>query len=201
MHDTRPRQGRAPPSNEPERADASSRWAADAEHYDAWFDQPWGCHASRVEHDRATLDVAQRRVSSPLAVADAHDLPFPDATFAITFAVTVCEFVADIELVFSELARVTHPGGRVIVGALNRSSPWGWWNRSQFAEPPWDTARFLTPRELERLGARHGATTLSHALYAPRALPGIDHLRPLIEPMGQSLLPAHGAFTVVTIQR
>ena len=28
-----------------------STWAADAQRYDQWFDQPWGRHASRIECD------------------------------------------------------------------------------------------------------------------------------------------------------
>lgn len=36
----------------------------------------------------------------------------------------------------SELARVTRPGGLVVIGGLQRNSPWGWWNRRQFDETP-----------------------------------------------------------------
>jgi hypothetical protein len=36
---------------------SASRWSAAADAYDAWFDRPWGRHATAVEH-RLLLDAA-----------------------------------------------------------------------------------------------------------------------------------------------
>ena len=46
-------------------AEESSRWHASADDYDAWFDRPWGRHATAIEHDvllQATGPVAGHQV-------------------------------------------------------------------------------------------------------------------------------------------
>jgi SAM-dependent methyltransferase len=49
------------------------------------------------------------------AAADACHLPFPDATFDSTFCVAVLQHIREIGPAVAELARVTRPGGRVLV--------------------------------------------------------------------------------------
>lgn len=219
-----------------------STWAADAQRYDQWFDQPWGRHASRIECDAilaaageltgtavadigcgtgrltahlerlaakvvaldpdpAMLAVAATRVSSPLVIGDGHHLPLRTGTFDVAIAVTVCEFTVDPSVVVAELARITRPGGHIIVGALNRHSPWGIANRTQFAEPPWNTATLLTHADLHRLGAPHGQATVTPALYAPTALPFIATWGPALEHLGRRIARDWGAFNVLTITR
>lgn len=102
------------------------------------------------------LTVAARRVQAPLLAADAGQLPFRDEAFDVTIAVTVCEFTASPAAVVAELARVTRPGGRVVIGALNRRSPWG----------------LARHRQLRALGARHGQVKLHGTLVMPGAVPG-----------------------------
>lgn len=50
-----------------------------------------GARLAGVDLDPAMLDVAARRVRAPLLAADARELPFRDAVFDVTIAVTVCE--------------------------------------------------------------------------------------------------------------
>jgi len=95
--------------------------------------------------------------------------------------------------------RITRRGGRVVIGSLHRSSPWGLQNRRQFTKPPWNTARFLTRDDLEPIARTHGTTRWHHGLYAPAALPGITRWGPLIERIGRRLAPEHAAFEVVSI--
>jgi predicted RNA methylase len=45
------------PDDPPSRREATTRWLADAEAYDAWFDQPWGRYAFAIER-AAVLDAA-----------------------------------------------------------------------------------------------------------------------------------------------
>jgi protein-L-isoaspartate O-methyltransferase len=71
-----------------------------------------------VDLDPAMLAVAAQRVRVPLLAADACRLPFRDAAFDVAVAVTVCEFAASPAAVVAELARVTRPGGRIVIGAL-----------------------------------------------------------------------------------
>ena len=58
---------------------------------------------------------AQRRGLSDVRVADAHRLPFPDASFDGCWADRVFQHLARPALAASELARVTRPGGRIVV--------------------------------------------------------------------------------------
>lgn len=226
-------------------ADCGSSWQADAEAYDAWFDGPWGRHASTVERhavlgaagdlrgravadvgcgtgrllpelaarvgrdghvvgvepDPAMVAVAARRTGVPLVVGDGHHLPLRTASVDVALAVTVCEFTTDPALVVAELARITRPGGRVVVGALDRRSPWGLANRDQFDRPPWSGARFLDPAALEGLGRPHGRTRITHALYAPRALPLLGWWGPPLEHVGHRLGLPFAAFHVLTVER
>lgn len=154
-----------------------------------------------LDPDPAMLAVAATRVSSPLVIGDGHHLPLRTSTFDVAIAVTVCEFTADPNLVVAELARITRPGGRVVVGALNRHSPWGIANRTQFDEPPWNAATFLTRADLHRLGALHGQVTVTPALYAPTALPFIATWAPALEHLGRRIARGWGAFNILTITR
>jgi len=48
-------------------------------------------------------------------VADAHDLPFPDASFDAAYSLRVFEIVGEPRRVLAEMARVLRPGGRIVV--------------------------------------------------------------------------------------
>ena len=66
----------------------------------------------------ALLETARRRAETeglPLAteVADAQDLPFPDASFDVVLSTFGAMFAPDQEKTASELARVCRPGGRI----------------------------------------------------------------------------------------
>jgi ubiquinone/menaquinone biosynthesis C-methylase UbiE len=135
-----------------------------------------------------------------LVLADAKALPFGDRAFDIAFAVTVCEFVDNVVQVFSELARVTRPGGRFVVGSLNPQSPWGFFNRERFRQGPWASARFLERRELLKLGSQHGKASLSSALYAAENLPAANLVGPVLEFLGR-FAPGLGAFQVLVVDR
>jgi len=79
--------------------------------------------------------------------------------------------------------------------------PWGIANRTQFAQPPWNTATFLARADLHRLGAPHGQVTVTPALYAPTALPFIATWAPALEHLGRRIAQDWGAFNVLTITR
>lgn len=56
-------------------------------------------------------------------VADVERLPFADGSFDTTLCVGVVQYLDAIERAVGELARVTRPGGQVIVSFPNRRSP------------------------------------------------------------------------------
>jgi SAM-dependent methyltransferase len=154
-----------------------------------------------VDLDPVMLTVAGRRVRAPLLAADAGALPFRDAAFDVTVAVTVCEFAASPAAVVAELARVTRPGGRVVIGALNRRSPWGLARRRQLRRPPWQAARFLTRRQLRVLGAPHGQVKLHGTLILPGVVLGSRRAGCFLEAIGRRACPATGAFQVLTVEK
>ncbi len=68
----------------------------------------------------ARLDAAARILFTDVAfgpdvavIADAHDLPFPDASFDLVIAVAVLEHVADPQRCVAEIGRVLDAGGHV----------------------------------------------------------------------------------------
>jgi ubiquinone/menaquinone biosynthesis C-methylase UbiE len=75
------------------------------------------------------VDAARRRVPPALskrarfAAADVEHLPFPDATFDTVVCVGVLQYVEGVQQAFAEMARVTVPGGQLIVTFPNSRSP------------------------------------------------------------------------------
>ena len=116
--------------------------------------------------------LAARHACSPLLAASACRVPFRDAALDVTIVVTLCESTASPALFVAELVRVTRPGGRIVIGAPNRRSPWGLARRRRLRRPPWQAARFLARRQLLALGSVQGRVTLQGALFAPGAVPG-----------------------------
>ncbi len=222
-------------------ASPSSRWRVPATAFDAWFDRPWGRHASAVEHqmlleaagavrgrtvldagcgtgrllprlhdagavavgidaDLGALQIAAQPRPGAVVAADVQALPLADDSVDVAIASTVCEFVGDPATLVAELARVTRAGGRVVVGLLHRHSPWGWWNRHQFHEPPWEAARFMEPEVIEQLASADGTCSTRSGLYAPRHLPWIERWSAPVEWIGRRIAPRFGAFQVVAIR-
>lgn len=151
-----------------------------------------------IDPDPAMLDLAAARLDTRRVRGVVEHLPFADAVFDISLAVTVLEFVTDPSVAVAELARVTRPGGRILIGALNPHSPWGLTHRGRLGSGAWRTARFLSRAELRSLGAPQGATHLRSILYAPGAVPGLRYAGPALERIG-ALAPASGAFQVLVI--
>lgn len=56
-------------------------------------------------------------------VADIEHLPFSDDQFDTTLCVGVLQYLENIQRAMEELARVTRPGGQVVVSVPNRRSP------------------------------------------------------------------------------
>lgn len=86
---------------------------------------------------RRTADVARSHVGIDISegmlerararglntqLASATDLPFPDASFHLTYSFKVLSHVQDLRRALAEMARVTRPGGRVFIELYNSHS-------------------------------------------------------------------------------
>lgn len=111
-----------------------------------------------VDVDPNMLSIAARRLPGRCLRATIEHLPFPNATFDLAIAVTVLDFVADPTAAVAELVRVTRPGGRIVIGALNPHSPWGLANRRRLRSGAWCDARFFSRQSFRELGQPHGRT-------------------------------------------
>lgn len=140
-----------------------------------------GARVTGVDADRAMIDAAARRaleggVSIDLGIADVRALPFGANTFDLVTAVTVLCFVPDATGAIREMARVLTPGGRLVVGELNRWSTWAAWRRLRawFGPGIWRQAVFRSPRQLSGLIRRAGLEvirTQGAVYFPPAALP------------------------------
>ena len=69
----------------------------------------------RIDRVRQTaLTGSAHNVRLRVSAADAHDLPFADASFDSAFCVAVLQHVPDAGVVLREMARVLKPGGRLV---------------------------------------------------------------------------------------
>jgi len=159
-----------------------------------------GAYSVGIDPDPEMLALACPRLAGRCVQGVVEHLPFRDETFDLTLAITVLEFVVDREVAVAELARVTRPGGRIIVGALNPHSPWGLASRRRLRSGVWCRARFLDRHALRSLGAGHGRTSLHGRLYAPGVFPGIALAGPVLETIGR-IAPAWGAFQTLIIDK
>ena len=90
--------------------------------------------------------------------ADVRALPFPGDRFDASVCLGVLEFVPDAEGALRELARVTRPGGRVIVTVQQRNAPndLGFRFAALFGRARHDPWRAVSEGELVRAARRAG---------------------------------------------
>lgn len=147
-----------------------------------------GAEVTGLDADPAMLAAAKARaaregVQVTLVEGDALALPFPDASFDVVCTVTVMCFFADPQPIVDELARVVRPGGRVVLGELNRASTWAAARRirARRGDPLWSEAHFRTAGELGGCLRRAGLepTHKAGAVYYPRSVAAARALAPL----------------------
>jgi ubiquinone/menaquinone biosynthesis C-methylase UbiE len=166
-----------------------------------------------VDASREMLGVAQSRLLHHqaeervrLVHGDMAALSFPDRSFDAVLTVTTLCFVADPQRVVSEAARVLRPGGRLIIGELNRWSLWSLLRSIEGLLRPtvFQSARFLGIGGLRRLTRRAGLHF--------RQWRGVLHLPPVnthallhrfdpVERWSQQWTPAMGAFIALEVSR
>lgn len=129
-------------------------------------DPSWSMIASARDH--------ARRADCGLALAQARgeQLPFGADGFDLVLAKTVLCFVDDGQPFVSEMARVLRPGGRLVIGELNRWSSWAAQRRIRawLGSRLWRQGRFRTAGELRSLAETAGldVEAIRGAVYYPR---------------------------------
>jgi ubiquinone/menaquinone biosynthesis C-methylase UbiE len=132
-----------------------------------------------------------------LVAAEGSALPFPDGHFDLVLSVTAFEFFPDPALAASEMMRVCRPGGRIVVGILNKWSTWSVRRRviSWFKETIFARCRFYSYPEMTKL---FGTLDWGTSAFAPPGLP--NRLIPFfdrIEPRLQRIAKPFGAYLVI----
>ncbi|HUF01800.1 MAG TPA: methyltransferase domain-containing protein [Gaiellaceae bacterium] len=74
----------------------------------------FGVEVVGVDSSETMIQEARRRGLREARVADAHALPFADATFDGSWADRTFQHLSDPEAALAELVRVTKPGGRIV---------------------------------------------------------------------------------------
>ncbi|WP_238339216.1 class I SAM-dependent methyltransferase [Candidatus Manganitrophus noduliformans] len=149
-----------------------------------------------------------RRAGLPglFVLGSAEALPFRPSCFDLALAVTSLCFVRSPDQTIEETHRVLKQDGRLVLGELNRFSPWALWRRLKglFTDTIYNQAHFWGRRKLERLlqrkGFRIGATRI--LLHFP-PVPSRTFLKGyrLFEVILKKLAPGTGAFIAMKAER
>lgn len=135
-----------------------------------------GAIVTGLDADAAMIAAARRRADSAgirlrLVEGQAETLPFDDAAFDYVIAITVLCFVPDAGQAFGEMARVLRPGGRLLIGELNRWSLWAAQRRIRgwFGHRTWRNVKFRSKSDLRHLAGAAGlrAIALRGAVHYP----------------------------------
>jgi ubiquinone/menaquinone biosynthesis C-methylase UbiE len=79
---------------------------------------------SGIDPSLKSLEIAKKR-GIKVEKAKGEKLPFKDKSFRTVFILFTLCFVENPEMVLLEAKRVLKKGGKLIVGIINRDSPWG----------------------------------------------------------------------------
>ncbi|RPH62675.1 MAG: methyltransferase domain-containing protein [Acidobacteria bacterium] len=137
---------------------------------------------SRV-HEAAEA-TASHNIRAALATADASHLPFVNDAFDSTFSVAVLQHIKDLDTAVREFARVTKPGGRVLVVEPDNSARY-WYSSVESGERLFELGALFFKALAE---VRDTSTELA---VGPQ-IPGI-FVRQGIEPTAVRLFPVASA--------
>lgn len=155
--------------------------------------------------DMLALAVAKARKEG-LAInfiqADALSISaLPDNSFDIVLSVGMLCFVKEREGALVELRRVLKPGGRLVVGVLNRCSPWAVLRRlkGMFKETIYNQVSFISPAELDDSLKKAGFKVKelkTCVFFLPINCRVYLKLADIFETVGAKAAPERGAFLV-----
>lgn len=164
-----------------------------------------GVAVTGVDVSGAMLGLAREKLQGKgvrLVHADIAALPFPDGSYDAVVCFTVLEFLPHPKETLQEMWRVLKPGGRLVLGVLNRLSVWALRRRGRgvFAH-----ARFYTLWEMRRLIKEIlpvSACTWAGAVYFPPWLPeGLLRYAHCFELAGRLVARPFGAVLVFRVNK
>jgi SAM-dependent methyltransferase len=105
-----------------------------------------------IEPAEALLEMAKKR-GVKVEKTFGEKLPFPNGIFGGVFILFTLCFVKDPAVVLSEAKRVLRNGGGLIIGIINRESPWGelYMKKKTEGHPIYRHARFYSVDEVAGL--------------------------------------------------
>jgi len=156
-----------------------------------------GFHVTGLDISDEMLNIARNKEmkGAHFIRGDAHKLPFEDGTFDICATITLLEFVDKPRKVISEMYRVTSPGGRIILGVLNKYSIVGLRRMFQSKKTIFSDAHFFSFSELKGILDKFGRNRVMGSTFClpwKWALPYAN----LLEEFGKLFVPFWGAFLV-----
>ncbi len=123
-----------------------------------------------IDPSQEALRLAKRR-GIQVKKASGERLPFKDEFFGCVFILVTLCFVEDPGKVLAEAKRVLKPGGGLIVGLINRESPWGklYLKKKEEGHPIYKHARLYSVKEVIEMMGIAGMQTeaYSSALLQP----------------------------------
>ena len=116
-------------------------------HFTRWFSE-LGIQAAGLDLSRPMLEEAKGLGGPVYLQGDALMLPFLSKSIDLVALITTLEFLSDPGRALAEAMRVARQG--LVLGVLNAQSLLGRQYRRE-GGPVWESARFFTPGELERM--------------------------------------------------
>lgn len=124
-------------------------------HWSAFFAE-MGYKVTGIDIEPKMIEKA--RIAAPgcsFQVADVLALPFKDGSFDVVAAMATLEFLPEPSEAISEIVRCARPGGRLLIGTLNRLAKLNRDRVSQ-AKEPYVSAHLFSPDEVRQLLAPLG---------------------------------------------
>lgn len=116
-------------------------------HFTRWFSE-LGIQAAGLDLSRPMLEEAKSLGGRVYLQGDALMLPFLSKSIDLVALITTLEFLSDPGRALAEAMRVARQG--LVLGVLNARSRLGLQYKRE-GGPVWESARFFTPDELERM--------------------------------------------------
>jgi len=154
----------------------------------------------------ARQKVKGERLKVDFQVADAAHLPFSNSSLDIVISNGLLCFLKEPERALIEMHRVLKPRGRLVVGVLNRWSPWAFFRRAKglFRDTIYNQAHFISPPELEGLLKRAGFDVKDDKtclFFFPINCKLYLRLAEPFERLDRVVIPRMGAFLAVSAEK